>query len=243
MCIRDSLSSVTFEVTHREDMDTNNPISPVDISWQTACEEGSTVSARCTVTPTQEGNYTIEVIALDDDGATVTEELTVEVTNIAPSELEAEIWLSSTRLTPDSRGVYTINEGDLIEIRGSAVDSPNDIEDLFHLWSPDAEHHPEIKLESIGQNSIIEHTYTTSGLHLATLEVTDDDGASSETLVVAIEVVNIAPKIDPISTPLPVPEDGEITITASVWDTVGDIETLVNCFDLNPEENLSLIHI
>ena len=231
------LSSVTFEVTHREDMDTNNPISPVDISWQTACEEGSTVSARCTVTPTQEGNYTIEVIALDDDGATVTEELTVEVTNIAPSELEAEIWLSSTRLTPDSRGVYTINEGDLIEIRGSAVDSPNDIEDLFHLWSPDAEHHPEIKLESIGQNSIIEHTYTTSGLHLATLEVTDDDGASSETLVVAIEVVNIAPKIDPISTPLPAPEDGEITITASVWDTVGDIETLVNCFDLNPEEN------
>ena len=69
------------------------------------------------------------------------------------------------------------------------------------------------------------------------LEVTDDDGASSETLVVAIEVVNIAPKIDPISTPLPAPEDGEISITASVWDTVGDIETLVNCFDLNPEEN------
>ena len=29
------LSSVTFEVTHREDIDTNNPISPVDISWQT----------------------------------------------------------------------------------------------------------------------------------------------------------------------------------------------------------------
>ena len=26
------LSSVTFEVTHREDMDTNNPISPVDRS-------------------------------------------------------------------------------------------------------------------------------------------------------------------------------------------------------------------
>jgi len=231
------LSSVTFEVTNREDIDTNNPISPVDIAWQASCEEGSTVSARCTVTPTQEGNYTIEVIAMDDDGATTTEEVTVEVTNIAPSGLEAEIWLSSTRLTPDSRGVYTINEGDLIEIRGSAEDSPNDIDDLVHLWSPDAEDHPEIMQESVGQNSIVEHTYTTSGLHLATLVVTDDDDASSETLVVAIEVVNVAPEIDPISNPLPAKEDDEITISASVRDTIGDIENLVNCFDLNPEVN------
>ena len=231
------LSSVTFEVTHREDMDTNTPVSPVDISWQTSCEEGSTVSARCTVTPSTEGTYTIEVIAMDDDGATVTKEVTVEVTNIAPSDLAAEIWHSGTRLTPDSRGVYTINEGDLIEIRGSAEDSPNDIDELIHLWSPDAEDHPEIQLESVGQNSIIEHTYTTSGLHLATLAVTDDDGDSSETLVVAIEVVNIAPTIDPISTPLPVAEDGEISIVASVWDTIGDAENLVNCYDLDPEEN------
>ena len=231
------LSSVTFEVTDREDIDTNNPTSPVDISWQASCEEGSTVSARCTVTPTQEGNYTIEVIAIDDDGTTTTKEVTVVVTNIAPSGLEAEIWFSNTRLTPDSRGVYTINEGDLIEIRGSAQDSQNDIDNLVHLWSPDAEDHPEIMLESVGQNSIIEYTYKTSGLHLATLVVTDDDDASSETLVVAIEVVNVAPKIDPISNPLPVKEDDEMIISASVWDTVGDLENLVSCFDLNPEVN------
>ena len=33
------LSSVTFEVTNREDIDTNNPISPVDIALQTSCEK------------------------------------------------------------------------------------------------------------------------------------------------------------------------------------------------------------
>jgi hypothetical protein len=229
------LSSVTFEVTHREDVDTNNPIAPVDISWQASCEEGSTVSSRCTVSPTSEGDYTIQVIAMDDDGETVTEEVTVEVTNIAPSNLGAEVWLSGTRLTPDSRGVYTVNEGDEIEIRGWAEDSPNDISNLIHLWKPDAENHPEIQSESVGQYSSIQHVYTTSEMHLATLSVTDDDGVSSEPLIIAIDVVNIAPSIDPISNPLPVAEDDEISITAIVRDTIGDAENLVNCFDTEPD--------
>ncbi len=231
------LSSVTFEVTHREDMDTSNPFSPVDIAWQTACEEGSTVSARCTITPRIEGEYTIEVIGMDDDGATVTETVTIDVTNIAPSNPGAEVWRGNTKLTPDTRGVYTVDEGDALEIRGWAEDSENDIDDLVHLWSPDAEDKPEIQQQSIGQFSTVEHVYTTSGLHLATLVVTDDDGESAETLTVAIEVENVAPTVDPISNPLPVAEDGEITITATVWDTLGDLENLQNCFDLDPETN------
>lgn len=231
------LSSVTLEVTHREDMDSQNPFSPVDIAWQTACEEGSSVSARCTITPKVEGEYTIEVIGMDDDGATVTESVTIDVTNIAPSNPTAELWNGMTRMTPDSRGVYSAEEGDSIEFRGSAEDSENDIDSLIHLWSPDAEDHPEIQHQSVGQHSTIEHMYTTAGLHLATLIVTDDDGANSETLTIAIEIVNLAPEIDPISNPLPVAEDSEITISASVWDTTGDIDTLQNCFDLDPEEN------
>lgn len=231
------LSSVTFEVTHREDMDTSNPFSPVDVAWQTACEEGSTVSARCTVTPRIEGEYTIEVIGMDDDGATVTESITIDLTNIAPSNPVAELWKGNTKLTPDTRGVYSVSEGDSIEIRGSAEDSENDIADLVHLWSPDAEDNPAIQQQSVGQFSTVEHVYTTAGLHLATLVVTDDDGASTETLTVAIEVVNVAPTIDPIANPLPVAEGKDISISATVWDTLGDLENLQNCFDLDPEKN------
>ncbi len=231
------LSSVTFEVTHREDMDTSNPFSPVDIAWQTPCEEGSTVSARCTVTPRVEGEYTIEVIGMDDDGATVTETVTIDVTNIAPSNPGAEVWNGNTKLTPDSRGVYSALEGDALEIRGWAEDSENDIAELVHLWSPDAEDKPEIQQQSIGQFSTVEHVYTTAGMHLATLVVTDNDGESAETLTVAIEVANVAPEIDPIANPLPVAEDGEISVTATVWDTLGDLENLQNCFDIDPESN------
>lgn len=231
------LSSVTFEVTNREDMDTSNPFSPVDIAWQTACEEGSTVSARCTVTPRVEGEYTIEVIGMDDDGATVTETVTIDVTNIAPSNPGAEVWSGNTKLTPDTRGVYSALEGDSLEIRGWAEDSENDIDDLVHLWAPDAEDNPDIQHQSVGQFSSVEHIYTTVGLHLATLVVTDDDGESSETLTVVIDIANVAPTIDPISNPLPVAEGDEITITATVWDTLGDLENMQNCFDLDPETN------
>ena len=52
-------------------------------------------------------------------------------------------------------------------------------------------------------------------MHLATLSVTDDDGVSSEPLIIAIDVVNIAPSINPIRNPLPVAEDDEISIKPS----------------------------
>ena len=231
------LSPITFEVTERSDLDTRNQFAPVDIMWQTSCEEGSTVSARCTVTPTIEGEYTIEVVGMDDDGDTVSERVSVSVTNIAPWDPGVEIWNGATKLLPDSRGMYSATEGDLLEIRGSAEDSSNDIDSLVHTWSPDAEDHPGLVQVSSGRYSTVEHVYITSGVHLATLVVTDDDGESAETLVVAIEVFNLAPTIAPVSPPLPVAEDGEISLTIDVWDTLGDRENLLNCFDLDPSTN------
>jgi len=232
-------SSITFEVTERSDADSNNPFSPVDVAWQTACEEGSSVSARCTVTPSTEGEYTIEVIGMDDDGATTSVEITVDVTNIAPSNPSVQLWIGNNKLTPNSYGKYSALEGDEVRIIGWAEDSDNDIEQLTHLWTPDADENgnPEITQSSVGAESTITYTYTTSGIHLATLVVTDDDGESTETLTVPIEILNVVPMINPIAPPLPVAEDGEIQITASVWDTSSDLESLQNCYDTNPTIN------
>ena len=110
---------------------------------------------------------------------------------------------------------------------------------LTHLWTPDADENgnPEITQSSVGAESTITYTYTTSGIHLATLVVTDDDGESTETLTVPIEILNVVPMINPIAPPLPVAEDGEIQITASVWDTSSDLESLQNCYDTNPTIN------
>ena len=231
------LSPIEFNVEDSVgDMDTQNPSAPVDILWKQPCEEGQ-VGFYCTVTPTSEGEYTAEVEVMDDDGAVVSSTKTIEVRNIAPTNPRAEIWLGDNRMIADSRGVFIVNEGDSLRFEGWADDSENDMDTLVHIWSPDAEKNPDIVMETTGRKSTMEYIYDTSGMHLATLQVVDDDGESTEALIVPIEVMNIEPSISPISPPLPAAEDSLVDILIQVTDTSGDMLTLTRCFDLDPLSN------
>jgi len=234
------LSPVTFELTERIDLDTQNPQAPVDIQWKSPCEEGA-IALKCTVTPTEEGTYTVEVDAMDDDGAITTETYTVNVMNIAPFNSEVEVTFQGNRLQPNSYGLFTVNEGDELTIRGIAHDSENDIDSLQHIWSPDAENFPDLQSIQIGRESLITHIFETDGQHLATLQVIDDDGESAETLTVPFKVNNIAPTIRPFAEPLPAAEDNEIEISIMVDDTTHDLQIMTACFDLNPDENTDSI--
>ena len=226
---------ITFAVIDSSDNDTRNPSSPVEILWDAECSEGQ-VGLSCTVIPMVEGNLTIGVLATDDDGATTYVQHSVQVTNIAPSNPVAELYLGEERLFPDSRGVFTVNEGDEITFWGQADDSSNDIDTLVHVWKPDAEYYPERNSTSTGGRSTLSGvSYNSSGMHLATLQVFDDDGEETEILIVPIQVVNVIPEISPMSTILgELEEDEEFAITPVVSDTGNDSETLVHCFDLDP---------
>ena len=230
------LSPVTFDVTESGDLDTQNPEAPIDIQWHSPCEEGQ-VGVRCTITPNAEGTYTVEVTVMDDDGATTDDSLIISVTNIDPTNPQAEIWLGPNRLIPDSVGRYFVNEGDALLLRGWAEDSENDLDGHQHHWSPDAELNPELVISSVGYYSTIEHVYHISGQHLATLQIVDDDGASTETLIVPIIVNNVAPSIGPIAPLLPVAEDQPVQLSVEVTDTMGDLPNLIHCFDLDPYTN------
>tara|TARA_B100001250_G_scaffold177870_1_gene152884 strand:- start:1565 stop:2698 length:1134 start_codon:yes stop_codon:yes gene_type:complete len=74
-------------------------------------------------------------------------------------------------------------------------------------------------------------------MHLATLQVVDNDGDSTESLIVPIEVMNIDPAISPLSPPLPAAEDSVVDILVQITDTSGDMLTLMRCFDLDPLTN------
>ena len=62
------------------------------------------VGVYCTVTPEEEGEYTISVEAVDDDGDIGYSNKTVEVRNMAPTNPRAEVWKEGNRMVPDSRG-------------------------------------------------------------------------------------------------------------------------------------------
>ena len=226
---------ITFSVIESSDNDTRNPSSPVEILWDYECSEGQ-VGQSCTVSPMEEGGFTIGVLATDDDGATTFAEHTVQVTNIAPSNPVAELYHGEQRIFPDSRGVFTVFEGDEITFWGQADDSSNDIGNLVHVWRPDAEHYPEINSTSIGERSTLAGiSYNTSGMHLATLQVFDDDGEGTELLIVPIQVANVIPEISPMTTILgDLEEDQQFTINPEVSDTGNDYDSLVQCFDLDP---------
>jgi len=227
------LSPVTFDVVESGDLDTQNPDAPVDIQWHSSCEEGQ-VGVRCTITPDAEGTYTIAVTAMDDDGATTEASLAIDVTNIAPTNPQNEVWIGPNRLVPDSVGRYFVNEGDVLILKGWADDSENDLDGHQHHWSPDAELNPDLVISSVGHYSTVEHTYQTSGQHLATLQIVDDDGASTETMIVPITVNNVVPSIAPVAPLLPVAEDQLVQLSVEVTDTPGDLPDLIHCFDLDP---------
>jgi hypothetical protein len=67
--------------------------------------------------------------------------------------------------------------------------------------------------------------------------VVDDDGASTETLIMQFLVSNVAPSISPIAPLLPVAEDELVQLSIQVSDTLGDLPNLISCFDLDPSVN------
>jgi hypothetical protein len=192
---------------------------------------------KCTVTPTEEGPYTIEVDAVDDDGEQITESYSIDVTNIAPYNPEWEVIFDGNRIIPNSFGLYNVDEGDQLTIRGWAEDSENDKSSLMHVWVPDAEDEPDIKETQTGLVSSIQHTYNTEGQHIATFQVFDDNNEGTDLITVPFKVNNLPPTIRPFSQPLPVAEDTNIELSIIVDDTLYDVQSLIPCYDLDPYTN------
>ena len=223
---------ITIQLDNVRDLDTNTPTSPVDISWDQSCIEG-TLGVSCTFIPNQEGDVVASATIVDDDGAQTTIEANILVLNAPPVLDFVQVWFGPNRLSQDSRGLYTVNEGDLLRFTAAASDSPGDMPTLFAIWRPDADSSSGPIVEDYSSDFSTEYVYVTSGFHLLAIEIFDDDGASTGITTVPIEVINIPPTIDPVSPPLPVFEDSPLTISASVRDTPGDLENIEICWDLD----------
>ncbi len=240
-------SSITFDASDNGDLDTLNPSAPVDILWNPPsrsdgvvyeCEEGM-VGQTCTVTPMEEGVFTMEVVVEDDDGAFTTGANNLIVTNIAPSEAGMTMWDGEMELT-DERipPIWQVDEDQFVTLKGDVHDSLNDLPTLVWGWQPDVDIDPNWYVETSGAESEIDVAWTTRGTHVIALEVLDDDGYSSGVVNGWVEVHNVAPTVEPILTPMPTGEDRPVTLTGVYSDTPSDLDSLRVCWDVDFEVDL-----
>ncbi len=142
----------------------------------------------------------------------------VLVKNVEPTMEEAFVGSSFVGTYEDDR-----LEFDLL-VKGG--DTHSDRETLLYMWdfgdgsstswygSPDAT-----------------HTYTKQGVYNALCTVKDNDGATDE-ITVLVDVLNVPPEIEEISTPTEVFEDEYFTLHVSATDTMSDRGSLVYSYDL-----------
>ncbi len=165
-----------------EGFDTLSDISTLQISWQF-------VDPYCTIdnpewinttgdlsnafhTFTHSGTYAVFVTVTDIHGNYTTLSTNVVINNVAPSvEAGSDIWVTL---------------GGSVTLSAIATDTPTDLAEMNYLW--DFGDMTSLPSQTAG------HTYITEGIYIATITVTDDDGASAQdTLVVHVQLTSPEP--------------------------------------------------
>jgi PKD repeat protein len=144
----------------------------------------------------EDGEYNISLTVTDDDGSRDSVNLILSVNNLPP--------------TPEAGGDQEANEGDVLTFTGDYSDPGIlDIHTIKWLFG-DGD-------QEVG-NLNTSHAYGDNGVYLASLMVTDDEGATGIDNT-TITIHNLPPVIGEISAPMdPVQINTEVTASASFTD-------------------------
>ena len=223
--------SITFNATDSGDIDTVSPIGQhVTITWpDSACDEGL-FGPYCTFNPEEEGVHQIEVVVTDDDNASVSDILTYEVLNVAPTIGEMLFTVDGIPYIPAEDGTWTINEDVIASLQISGDDTLSDKESLLITWYPD-DLDQNWTVTTSGPDSTINAAWSDSGLHTIRAFVTDNDGIVSEEVMGYVRVNNIEPVLDSLPAQQALFEDEILNLSAFATD-VADADELRYCWDL-----------
>ena len=222
---------ITFNATDSGDIDTISPEGQyVTISWpESACQEGL-YGPYCTFTPEEEGTFTMEVVVTDDDNASVSDFITYDVLNVAPTIGEMRFSIDGIPYLPGEDGTWDIDEDVLASLEIDADDTLSDKEDLLITWYPD-DFDQNWTVTTSGPNSAITASWGTSGIHTVRAFAIDDDGETSVDVLGYVRVNNIAPVLDVLPAQQALFEDEILNLSAFATD-VADQEELLYCWDL-----------
>ena len=144
------------------------------------------------------GQYNVTLTITDDDSASVSQSVKVEIVNAVPTALAG----------PDQ----TVDEGAVVVFSGDHTD-PGDNDTHTYTWV--------FGDGSTSTGTAPEHAYADNDDYIVTLWVTDDDGGvGSDTLTVM--VLNVPPAVTELSSDAPQPEGTAVNFTAEYGDSGSD---------------------
>ena len=224
-------STITFDASDSGDIDTISPIGQdVEITWPGSfCNEGI-FGPSCTITADQEGQFQMEVVVTDDDGAAVSDFLDYEVLNVAPTLGEIQFAVDGIPIQKDLDGTWTIDEDIVAVLSIEGYDTLSDIDDILITWYPDSDDMNWTET-TYGSNSEISVSWPTSGLHTIRVFATDNDGITSEEVLGYVRVNNIAPDLGVLPAQQSLFEDEILYLNSTAID-FADSEDLRFCWDL-----------
>ncbi len=224
-------NAITFNASDSGDMDTMSPEGQqVTISWpDSVCEEGL-YGPYCTFSPEEEGVHEIEVVVTDDDNASVSDMITFEVLNVAPTIGEMSFLINGIPYLPGEDNIWLIDEEIIATLSIEGDDTLSDREGLLITWYPN-DLDQNMTITTSGPKSEITASWDKSGLHTVRAFSTDDDGVSSEEILGYVKVNNIAPVLGELRADKTLFEDQMLNLTAVAVD-FADADDLRFCWDL-----------
>jgi hypothetical protein len=205
----------------------------VDIYWPGAnCQEGY-FTRTCTTTSNTEGWKTFTAVGTDDDSTMSSATIDIKFTNIQPHSINVQLVDANGPVLMDAQNTWHVDEDQMVNVRGQAQDSLDDIDDLTHTWWPD-DAQPSLIRVFDGRTSEYDMVWYEAGLHKMRLEVTDTEGASSGVEERWVSVNNVPPVIEPLASTLPIAEGQSISVSGSSTDTPSDRASLIRCWDIDP---------
>ncbi|MBG17844.1 MAG: hypothetical protein CMB77_05770, partial [Euryarchaeota archaeon] len=230
-----ALKGVRIDLIDVIDLDTlpeRNPIVSAD--WSIEKPDGSSLSCldsktySCSFVPPDEGIHRVSASISDEDGALTVITLDMVVANAVPRNAVIEVFASDgSAIEPTEVGSWPVAKDQQILLKGSALDTSTDIDNLQVHWKiigPDGN-------TTVLVGASREWNPTLSGLYDVFLEVSDEEG--SATRMGTIDVYNSAPLIDVLTPFISVAEGTSEMLEVNVSDTATDDATLTICWDFD----------